>query len=267
MMTNPPLSANATKYELSDPIKPKPTVREIKAGLNKYYDSTATGFDEFNAKIVRTKYLALVDNLVASELTRRARVEHLLSIGAGTGAREISIRKQSGINYEITCIDRSAKMCAYAIKNGLRAFCDDFLEAALPEAHFDAALYLNAFECLVTAEERFEFFKKVHRLLKPGGVFFVDVMDIEDRSGWGEAIKEQYKKERLGEFGYEFGDYFFRRVDQDVVAFAHYSSYEEMKELLKCSGFSEYALTYINEQTGEFAEPTSGSMFFSAVKA
>ncbi len=256
---------NYPSYELLEAIKPRPSVKQIKDMLANYYNVVSKGFDEFNTNDMRSKYLRMSESLVAGALRERGNIKKLLSIGAGTGAREIAIRNESKLDFAITCVDISPDMCESARKNGLEAVCGSFQDVDLPDNTFDAGMCLNAIEGLVGYEDRLAFFVKLHQVLKRGATFVVDVPDLNDRSGWGEAVKEQFRSENLAEQGYELGDFFYRRVDHDVISFAHYHSYDELSEIFKRSGFSIGRLIYINEQRGEITEPGDGTMFFFLV--
>lgn len=267
MTSTLPLEPAALQYELVSPPKPKPKSHEIKAAQARFYGALATGFDEFNAKSTRGLYFKSIDTEIAAQLKQQQIAGRLLSVGAGTGFREVRIRELSGLNLRITCVDISAEMCDEASRRGLDVICSTLMDAALPANTFDACIFLNAFEVLTDCTERLDYFCKINRCLKPGSPFFVDAMDIEDQNdSWAGLVKQQFEAEKLGDFGYELGDCFSRRTDQEEIVFAHYSNQAEMESLFADSEFLISALQYFSEETGGACEARQGNMFYTAKK-
>lgn len=261
------LEPAALQYELVSPPKPKPKSHEIKAAQARFYGALARGFDEFNAKSTRGLYFQSIDCEIATQLMQQQVAGRLLSIGAGTGFREVRIRELSGLNLQITCVDISAEMCDEASQRGLDVICSTLIDAAIPANAFDACIFLNAFEVLTDNTERLDYFAKINRCLRPGSLFFVDAMDIEDRNdSWAALVKQQFEAEKLGDFGYDLGDCFSRRTDQDEIVFAHYSSRIEMETLFSDSEFSISKLQYFSEETGGPCNARQGNMFYTAKK-
>lgn len=265
MSSDAALLSAGVQYELVAAPKPKPSADEIKSMLASYYDGLAEGFDEFNSKITRSLYLHTIDRHAAEELSRRP-IKRLLSVASGTGHREVSIREMSGLPFQITCVDISSRMCQSAVEKGLDAICGPVSEVELPLSVFDGCLFLNAFEVMSSWSERLTAFQKISHSLKIGAPFFIDVMDLEDRNGWGPQVKELFERENLGDHGYELGDYFFRRTDQNDFAFAHYSSRAEMERLFEAASFRVVSLSYYLMNSGEPCGAGHGDMFFMAEK-
>jgi SAM-dependent methyltransferase len=270
------LEPASTQYELLEPPRPKPSVGEIKDLHARFYGAIAKGFDEFNAKSTRGLYFNAVNQAIVDELLVGCRrgsetpdggVKRVISIAAGTGSREESIRKLSGLNFEVTCVDISPEMCEIASQRGFYTVC-----AALPDAHlasetYDACVFLNGFEVLVNHAERLQYLQAISRSLKTGGLFFVDAMDIDDTNDpWAVLVKDQFFSQSLSEFGYELGDCFCRRTDQEAIVFAHYSSQTEMERLFQESKFKVRRLQHFSEETGGACNPHEGNMFFVVEK-
>lgn len=257
----------ALQYELVVPPKPKPTSAEIKRTHASFYGSLASGFDEFNAKSTRGLYFDTINAEIARRLAERGGVRKLLSVAAGTGYREESIRRLSGLDFQVTCVDISPEMCEFSAKRGFKTVCAPLSEAGLQPADFDACVFLNGFEVLSSAAERLEYFRIIAASLEFGGLFFIDAMDIEDKNdSWAGQVKEQFEKEQLKEFGYDLGDCFCRRTDQDSIVFAHYSNRTEMRQLFDETGFQMKALQHFSEETGAACDAYQGNMFFVAEK-
>jgi SAM-dependent methyltransferase len=262
-----PIEPAALQYELVVPPKPKPTSSEIRRTHASFYGSLACGFDEFNAKSTRGLYFNTINAEIARRLAAREGVSKLLSVAAGTGHREESIRSLSGLDLQITCVDISPEMCEFATKRGFRTICAPLSEAGLQNTDFDACIFLNSFEVLSSTAERLEYFRIIAASLKVGGLFFIDAMDIEDKNdSWAGLVKEQFEKEQLIEFGYDLGDCFCRRTDQDSIVFAHYSNRNEMAQLFAETGFQIKELQHFSEETGAACDAYQGNMFFVAEK-
>jgi SAM-dependent methyltransferase len=257
----------ALQYDLIVPPKPKPTASEIKKLHAHFYGGIAQGFDEFNAKSTRGLYFNTINTEIASYLASRGNIGRLLSVAAGTGYREESIRRLSGLDFEITCVDISPEMCGIAAGRGFTAVCSGLSEANLEFESFDACIFLNGFEVLCSSFERLEYFQKISSSLKSGGLFFIDAMDIDDKNdSWAAQVKGQFENENLQDFGYELGDCFCRRTDQESIVFAHYSNREEMRRLFADSDFDVSKLQYYSEETGMACAAYQGNMFFVAEK-
>lgn len=258
----------ALQYDLVMPPKPKPTTSEIKTLHARFYGGIAYGFDEFNAKSTRGLYFNAINSEIARQLAARGNIGKLLSVAAGTGFREESIRRLSGLDFQITCVDISPEMCELAARRGLDTVCSALSEANLAPGSFDACIFLNGFEVLCSPAERLEYFQVISSSLKKGGLFFVDAMDIEDKNdSWAALVKDQFKNEHLQDFGYDLGDCFCRRTDQDSIVFAHYSNRNEMQQLFADTKFAIRSLQHFSEETGAACDAYQGNMFFVAEKA
>lgn len=95
----------------------------------------------------------------------------LLEIGAGPGRFGAFF---SGQGLDVTCTDLSPEMVALCRAKGLRAYVMDFLSLDFPPASFDAVFALN---CLlhVPSADLNRVLAAIHRLLRPGGLFYYGV--------------------------------------------------------------------------------------------
>ena len=262
LQTEPQIESH---YTLVDAPKPKPSDAAIRKMVAKYYDALSKDFDEVNSEQTFGLYLNAINSKVAAELKGLQELTRVLSVGAGTGAREVAIRKESGKSFEFVCIDASEKMCTLAVNRGLSAVHSTFADYAPAPNSFDAVLFLNAFEVLTSEEERLASLRKIHSSLRAGGLLFIDAMDIENKNdSWAERVKEQHRQERLEEWGYDFGDCFCRRSDQDLTVFAHYSNRLEMESLLNQAGFAIKQCAYVAEESGADCAAGEGQLFFVA---
>lgn len=254
-------------YQLVTAPKPRPSDAAINEMLAEYYGELSAGFDEFNSSVSFGAYLSTVNSLVAGSLTAMGDVRKVLSIGAGTGTRELAIRESSGLQFEVTCVDTSPRMCELASKKGFIALCGDLPDLNITPESFDACLFLNAFEVLTSRDRRLQYLRVIHRCLQESGRLFVDAMDIENvNDAWAAAVKQQFVEENLQQFGYEPGDCFCRRADQQLIVFAHYFNHSEMEKLIAEADFRIRSIRHVAEDTGELCEAGHGQMFFEVEK-
>lgn len=267
MTSTTELEPAALQYELVSPPKPKPSVKALRESHARFYGALARGFDEFNLKSTRGLYLKAIDTVIARKLVDMGVSGKLLSVGAGTGFREERIRELTRTTLKITCIDICPEMCKEASNRNLDVICSTLFDANLEPGTFDACIFLNAFESLANHDERVDYFVKINQALKPGAPFFVDAMDINDQNdSWAALVKKQFADEKLHDHGYDLGDCFSRRTDQEQIVFAHYSSKAEMEELFARSSFEVSDLQYFSEETGGQCLPNQGNMFYVARK-
>lgn len=267
MTSTTELEPAAAQYELVSPPKPKPSINALRESHARFYGALAKGFDEFNLKSTRGLYLKAIDTVIAAKLVDMGVTGKLLSVGAGTGFREERIRELTHTNLIITCIDISPEMCKEASNKNLDVICSTLFDANLQPETFDACIFLNAFEALANYDERVDYFAKINQILKSGAPFFVDSMDINDQNdSWAALVTKQFADEQLHDHGYELGDCFSRRTDQDQIVFAHYSSRAEMEELFASSNFEVSELQYFSEETGGPCLPNQGNLFYIARK-
>lgn len=266
-MTTSALEPAALQYELVFPPERKPSSQQLRDSHARFYGSLAAGFDEFNAKSTRGLYFESIDRAIAAALEQRNSRGKLLSIGAGTGFREVRIQELSKLPLQITCIDISAEMCRQASARGLETFCGTLLEAPLTAESFQACIFLNAFETLTDFTERLSYLRQIASLLKPGAPLFVDALDINDENdSWAGLVKNQFHEHHLHTRGYDLGDCFSRRTDQQETVFAHYSSQPEMEQLFAAANLKVCSLQFFSEETGGPCEEHKGNMFYTVEK-
>jgi SAM-dependent methyltransferase len=252
-------------YTLVNAPKPKPSDAAIREMVAQYYDALSRDFDQVNSEQSFGSYLNAINTKVATSLGTMEPLNTVLSIGSGTGAREIAIRDESGRSFDVVCVDASERMSALARAKGLSAVHSTFADFETVPDSFDAVLFLNAFEVLTSEEERLASLHKIRGSLRAGGRLFIDAMDIENKNdSWAERVKEQHRREGLAAWGYDSGDCFCRRSDQDLTVFAHYSNREEMERLLTLAGFRIQQFLYVAEESGVECAGGEGQLFFIA---
>jgi SAM-dependent methyltransferase len=114
-------------------------------------------------------------------LNSRRRLERILSLCPGgrlldVGCARGFFLKAASQAFVVTGTDLSDSAAAYARDTlGLEVVGGDFLTAPLPELHFDV---ITMWDVLAGLAEPVPGVEKVHRLLKPGGLFVFTVPDI-----------------------------------------------------------------------------------------
>lgn len=98
----------------------------------------------------------------------KARWQHLLDIGAGTGVHG---RFFQGAGLEVVCIDLSPASVALCRAKGLEAYVMDFLHLDFEPASFDAAFAMNSL-LHVPPPDLPEVLRRIADLLRPEGLFY-----------------------------------------------------------------------------------------------
>lgn len=249
-------------------VKPKPDADTIRNMLGEYYDEQATEYDDFDVRHpTRSKYTGRVNELIAEDLRQQNNIENLLCIACGTGRRGLDIKKMSGHDMKITGVDMSSGMCEIAGKKGVTTINKTWLDAPVQD-EFDAATFLYAFGHIPTEEERIASLRKIHHHLRKGGALYFDAFSLHDKNEWGPRALEAYESE-LKDYGYQEGDVFYKKTGGDAVAFVHYFSLDQIKKLVRESGFRLAKITCVGyvANSGEIVDSGEEGFFFvKAVK-
>ena len=262
---------NKTKSHLISYVIPKPETDRINDMNAAYFCEQAERYDfsDYNQPKRRT-YIDSINSLVAEAIKAKGQIEKHLDIATGTGRRALSIREESGMDYEIVGVDISESMCALAESKGLRTYHQDWAnDDSHTGEYFDAVTLLYAFGHLATEEARVRTLRKVHSYLKEDGVFYFDVFSLRNRNEWGSLVENAFEERRLEEFGYQLGDVFYRKRGLNELAFLHYSTEQEISELLDRCGFEVFSLSYVGyaKNPGEFVgSELEGNIFIGARK-
>jgi SAM-dependent methyltransferase len=101
--------------------------------------------------------------------------DRVLDIGAGTGA---FVAAANAASWNATGIEPHQGFAAFAREHyGAHIHATTLEAAPLPDAHFDLVTSSHVFEHL---RNPLDAFRRVHRLLREGGIFHVGVPDIAD---------------------------------------------------------------------------------------
>ena len=262
---------NRKKSHVISNVIPKPEAERINEMNGEYFCEQAEKYDfsDFNHPDRKT-YTSVVDELIAEDLKKCATTSKHLDVATGTGRRALNIKSKSGLDYEIVGVDISEEMCKIAESRGIRTYHQDW---ANDDTHtgevFDSATFLYAFGHIPTEKLRIKTLKKINSYLSKGGVLYIDLFSISNKNEWGPLAIEAFNRKNLQEYGYKKGDVFYKKIGLDHIAFLHYFSLEEIKELFKVTGFEVVWIKNIgySKNPGKIVESgDEGNYFIKAKK-
>ncbi len=248
-------------------LYPKPERQEIRDLTSKYFSDIANNYDQFDSEQkARSSYIKKINKLVSDSIEGNASELKVLSIGCGTGRRDIEIRDMTNIPYSLQGAELSQKMAEEAKRRGIDASVGPWMELEFEERSIDFAYFLFGFGHLSDRELRIDFLKKVRSTLKKDGTFFMDVFNREDQYEWGPRAIRNFEVNKLKDHGFEKGDVFYSRNDVEVPVFLHYFSINELQVLLKEAGFSKVSFDFVGyrHNPGELVEQDEGVIFVRA---
>lgn len=169
---------------------------EILVPLRESYDSDASNRDSYTKDPWKVAERAAF-------LDRLDRGQKLLEIGAGTG-QDSAFFVEHGL--EVVATDLSAGMVAFCRAKGIDARVMDFLSLDFPPQSFDAVWALNCLLHVPNADLP-RVLSAVHRVMKPGALFFIGVYGGDEFEGIHEQDHQVPKR------------FFSRRTDDQLKAF------------------------------------------------
>jgi SAM-dependent methyltransferase len=146
---------------------PQPTT----AALSQLY--SATGSEYFTPLAEASSDRRRVYQAVKEQLRDQGVRGRLLDLGCGTG--EALSEFQGG--FELFGVEPSPFAAARAVeRSGAKVHVGDLKSAAFPERYFDA---ITAFDVVEHLAEPVATLHELHRILRPGGMLFLETGDIE----------------------------------------------------------------------------------------
>lgn len=163
--------------------------------------------------VLETGQSATIDAPLAMDLITQAAIAatpaitRVLDIGCGAGNNTIKLRRALGTDFDADLLDLSEPMLTRAEQRlradnhgEIRLWHDDFRTADLPENSYDVILAAAVLHHLRDDADWTSAFKKIHRLLRPGGsVWITDLVSHEI------ADVHQLMWSRYGEYLSELG--------------------------------------------------------------
>jgi ubiquinone/menaquinone biosynthesis C-methylase UbiE len=213
-----------------------------------HFNELANSYDE--KSLNRISYLNSIDNLIINTLIEKD--YKLLDIGCGTGKRTKELKLKLSLSEVYGC-DISPNMIDMAKRNIENVIFQDMSDLTYNDKEFDVLTCLfNSFGCLNTKKKRFATLKHFNRVLKDDGILFIDVMNFC-------LLARPFKGN---------GDKFFKLniEDKEVEGYVHGFTHNEMKKLLKESGF-KYNKFIVGYDDGKLhRDNTKGQLFYICKK-
>src|SRR5664279_2436433 len=158
--------------------------------VKKHFEAEAKEFDQIILRLI-PYYPEMIEALITAIPFDRSSQINVIDLGCGTGtiARRI---KEVFPQASITCLDLAENMLEMArVKlaglTGIRFQAGDFSDYSFDDS-YDVVVSSLALHHLVTNEEKFAFYRKIHHALRPDGVFYnADVI-----LGSGEYLQQAY---------------------------------------------------------------------------
>ncbi len=159
--------------------------KSFRDNLRLTYDRQAAGRDA--APVQEWK---VAERAAFLSLLQREHKRTLLEIGSGPG-RDGRFFQDNGL--EVTCIDLSPEMVRLCLEKGLNARVMDMTELDFPPGSFDAIYAMNSLLHLTKAELP-GVLRKISDVLRPRGLFFMEVYGGDDFEGIWEPDKNDPKR-------------------------------------------------------------------------
>ncbi len=196
---------------------------KITTDLRQAYDAKAVDRDG----IAISSWKAEERGRFLQELEREGKTK-LLEIGSGPG-RDGKFFQDRG--FTVVCIDLSPEMVSLCVEKGLEAYEMNFLQLDFPAQSFDAVYSLNA-QLHVPKESIRTVLRKIHDILRPGGLFYMGIYGGKDVEGpWADDSYEPkrffsyYRDDRIMQLaGETFTLTYFRRIKLDLPNQMHFQS-------------------------------------------
>lgn len=248
-------------------------IKKVASIVREHFDALADQYDTKSS--ARTKYLSTINNLTIKELAEQ-KLKHMkvLDVGCGTGSRAQNIFSTLPMA-SIFGMDISLKMIEIASTNKLKCLAQsDMCNMPFQTESFEVVTCLfNAIGYLETHRKRTGVFNEFHRVLKPGGLLFIDFMN---RWHLGEGVN--FRRSiftALGIYIKSFfpdlencGNQFFDLPlnGRHLKGFVHGFSRWEIQKLLTKSGFDVVSIFVVGYDTGQIKEHNWQGQYFIVAK-
>ena len=231
----------------------------------KHFDELASDYDK--KSLNRKKYLDSIDQIIVECLSDKK--IKLLDVGCGTGKRAKGIQSKLKL-IELYGCDLSPNMIEIAKHNIKNAKVLNMMNLTYKNNTFDAVTCLfNTFGYLDKKSDRIKVLNNFNRILKPGGLVFIDVMNLFHL---GENVKFKRSvftvfKEVVDAFvkHNKIGDKYFsiQVVDKKIKGYVHGFSPKELDGLAKKSNFNIEKKLIIGYDSGKKRKRiTQGQLFY-----
>ena len=213
------------------------------------YDKLAPHYRKYSLE--KARYLDAVDKIIIGQTLNKA--DSMLDVGSGDGIRAIKLAKEMNINNLV--LSEPSPVMVELCKNIFTGEVWAVTAENLPTTNskFDVITCLwNVIGHIPNTNNRLMALKRMHDLLKSGGVVFIDVNNrYNARSyGWGEIMKRVvydliFPKNNKGDTIYKL------KIDeQTITGMGHLFTPREINNLIKNAGFRIKKCYVLDYRTG-----------------
>lgn len=247
---------------------------EVVAIARDHFNALADMYDAKSSS--RNKYLSTINSLIVDKLrAEELKFGQVLDIGCGTGTRTAAIFSLFP-SMKVYGSDISMEMLKRARNKNLNGLiCSDMQSLPFRSEYFEIVTCLfNAIGYLGVQNQRTMVFEEIYRVLKPGGLLFIDFMNrwhlgegLSFKRSAIEALRMNLRssipnRENQG------NQYFNLQIgDRQIKGFVHGFTYQEIITFLARSRFQVEANYIVGYDSGELKRlKWHGQIFFIARK-
>ncbi len=201
------------------PLHAKSSIAEITAR----FDGDVERFSHLDTGQVTTIDAPLaMDLITAAAMAVTPTIHRVLDIGCGAGNNTINLlRRYEG---DFACdlndlsrpmLDRAAQRVRAATTGTVSLFHGDFRTADLPEASYDVILAAAVLHHLRDDADWTDAFTKIHRLLRPGGSFWVTDLVSHETPAVHDLMQRRYGDYLVGHGGHDYRDKVLAAIDRE----------------------------------------------------
>jgi tRNA (cmo5U34)-methyltransferase len=228
----------------STPLSKKSSVEAIRAR----FEADVERFSQLERGQTATMDAALSLQLISqAALASTHPIRRVLDVGCGAGNYTLKLRQELGSDFDVDLLDLSPKMLARAaqrvgaaVKGSVRLIEADFRQASLQNGSYDVILAGAVFHHLRAEDEWQAAFRKVYRLLAPGGSVWISDLVAHESAAVQEIMWRRYAAylEELGgpDYRQRVFDYIDKEDSPRPVTF--------QLDLLRSVGFSRVELLH-----------------------
>jgi tRNA (cmo5U34)-methyltransferase len=229
----------------------KSTTQEIK----ERFDNDVERFSN-----LETGQVATIDAAISLELITEAckkiipNAKNVLDIGCGAGNYTLKMLSKvpnlnaSLVDLSLPMLERAFDRVSKETKGKVEILQGDIREVPLPENHFDIILAGAVLHHLRDDEDWETTFKKILKLLKPGGCFMISDLITQDTEILNEYTWQRYGDYLEGIGGAEYRQKVFDYIEKEDTP----RSMNYQLDLMKKVGFSKVEILHKNMCFGAF---------------
>lgn len=209
----------SASFNMNTPLEDKSTSDEIRSR----FDSDVERFSSLETGQVATIDAPLAMSLISeAAVSSTKNIHRVLDIGCGAGNNTIRLRQAAGRDFDVDLLDLSAPMlerAALRVREGnsgaIRTVQADFRSADLSDSSYDVIIAAAVLHHLRDDEDWLLAFRKIYRLLLPGGSVWITDLVSHEQSEIQSMMWDRYG-EYLSAIGdAEYRDKVFAYIDRE----------------------------------------------------